>query len=44
MYAFDIVSPRFAGLTGVKQHKLVNRLLEAEIKEMHGLQMKTRAP
>lgn len=43
MYAIDIESPKFKGLTVIKQHKLVNKVLEDEIKSWHGVQLKTRA-
>ncbi|KAF2126117.1 bola-like protein [Dothidotthia symphoricarpi CBS 119687] len=43
MYAIDIESPKFKGLTVIKQHKLVNKVLEAEIKSWHGVQLKTKA-
>lgn len=44
MYGLDIVSPRFKGLTVIKQHKLVNSVLAEEIKGWHGVQLKTKAP
>jgi stress-induced morphogen len=44
MYALDIESVKFKGLSIIKQHKLVNRILENEIKKWHGVQLKTRAP
>ncbi len=44
MYGLDIVSPRFEGLNVVKQHKLVNQVLADELKEWHGMQLKTKAP
>lgn len=44
MYALDIVSERFAGLPVIKQHRLVNKVLGAEIKKWHGVQLKTKAP
>lgn len=43
MYGLDIVSPKFAGLTMIKQHKLVNSILAEEIKGWHGMQLKTKA-
>ncbi|KAF2803663.1 bola-like protein [Mytilinidion resinicola] len=42
MYALDIESARFKGLTVIKQHKLVNQVLADEIKSWHGVQLKTR--
>jgi len=44
MYGLEIVSPKFTGLTVIKQHKLVNKVLEEEIKGWHGVQLKTKAP
>ncbi|GAB7340007.1 hypothetical protein MBLNU457_6515t1 [Dothideomycetes sp. NU457] len=44
MYALDIVSARFKGLSVIKQHRLVNEVLEQEIKGWHGVQLKTKAP
>lgn len=43
MYGLDIASPRFAGLSVVAQHKLVNQILAEEIRGWHGVQLKTRA-
>ena len=43
MYALDIESPKFAGLSVIKQHKMVNAVLKDEIKSWHGVQLKTRA-
>ena len=31
MYAIEIESPKFKGLTVIKQHKLVNQVLKEEI-------------
>jgi len=42
MYAVNITSPKFRGLSLVKQHQLVNEALKENIKEMHGIQIKTR--
>ncbi|SCU79890.1 LAME_0B00826g1_1 [Lachancea meyersii CBS 8951] len=42
MFAIDITSDKFKGLTMVKQHKLVNKILEDDIKRWHGLQLRTR--
>lgn len=44
MYAIEIESPKFAGLTVIKQHKLVNQVLKEEIAKWHGVQLRTRAP
>ncbi|KAI9321222.1 bola protein [Dichotomocladium elegans] len=43
MYAIDIASKAFEGTSIVKQHRMVNQILKDEIKEMHGLQLKTSA-
>ncbi|WVF72039.1 hypothetical protein IAT40_006851 [Kwoniella sp. CBS 6097] len=40
-YAIIISSPAFKGLTTIKQHKLVNQCLKEDIKDIHGLQLKT---
>lgn len=42
MYGLDIVSGRFAGLSVIKQHKMVNEVLKEEIKGWHGVQLKTK--
>ncbi|KAI8329125.1 bola-like protein [Chlamydoabsidia padenii] len=41
MYAIDIASASFEGKSIVKQHRLINDLLKEEIKNMHGLQLRT---
>ncbi|KAI9872532.1 MAG: hypothetical protein M1830_001513 [Pleopsidium flavum] len=43
MYAIDVVSSKFKGLSMIKQHRLVNQVLEGEIKGWHGVQLKTKA-
>jgi BolA-like protein 3 len=43
MYALNVESPKFNGLTVIKQHKLVNQVLADEIKKWHGVQLKTKA-
>lgn len=43
MYALSIESPKFKGLTVIKQHKLVNEILAEDIKKWHGVQMRTKA-
>lgn len=43
MYGIEIVSPKFTGIPVIKQHRLVNQVLEEEIKNWHGIQLKTRA-
>ncbi|KAG2175986.1 hypothetical protein INT44_000465 [Umbelopsis vinacea] len=39
MYAIDIASEQFKGLSIVKQHRKINEILKEEIKGMHGLQV-----
>jgi BolA-like protein 3 len=39
-----VVSPKFAGVPMVRQHRLVNEVLEKEIGNMHGLTLKTMDP
>lgn len=43
MYAVEIASPKFNGLSVVKQHKMVNEVLKDEIAGWHGIQLKTKA-
>ncbi|KAJ3089004.1 hypothetical protein HK102_007422 [Quaeritorhiza haematococci] len=43
MYAVDIASKKFKGLNLVKQHRLVTEVLKEDIKDMHGIQIKTTA-
>ncbi|KAJ4355724.1 uncharacterized protein N0V89_003744 [Didymosphaeria variabile] len=43
MYALQIESERFNGLSVIKQHKLVNEVLKEEIKGWHGVQLRTKA-
>lgn len=43
MFAINIVSDRFKGLTTIKQHRLVNEILKDDINQWHGLQLKTSA-
>ncbi|POY74560.1 hypothetical protein BMF94_2321 [Rhodotorula taiwanensis] len=43
-YAISVEHEAFKGLTMIKQHRLVNDLLKDDIKDMHGLQLKTKAP
>ncbi|KAL8293615.1 hypothetical protein RQP46_000316 [Phenoliferia psychrophenolica] len=42
-YAISISHESFKGLSVIKQHRAVNELLKEEIKDMHGLQLKTSA-
>ncbi|KAI9762938.1 MAG: hypothetical protein M4579_000001 [Chaenotheca gracillima] len=43
MFAIDVASTKFEGMTMIKQHRLVNEILRSEIGGWHGLQLKTRA-
>ncbi|KAK9767727.1 hypothetical protein K7432_002247 [Basidiobolus ranarum] len=43
MYAVEIVSKNFEGLSLVKQPRLVTEFLADDIKKMHGIQLKTSA-
>lgn len=43
MYALEIESAKFNGLSVIKQHKMVNKVLEEEIKAWHGVQLRTKA-
>jgi stress-induced morphogen len=43
MYALEIASPKFQGLSTIKQHKLVNKVLKEEIAGWHGVQLRTKA-
>ncbi|KAF2638602.1 bola-like protein, partial [Massarina eburnea CBS 473.64] len=42
MYALEIESAKFKGLTVIKQHKMVNEVLKEEIAGWHGVQLRTR--
>ncbi|KAH3882862.1 bolA-like protein 2 [Dreissena polymorpha] len=39
-----IVSPQFEGKPLLQRHRLVNTVLEAELKEIHAFSMKTLTP
>ncbi|EGW29937.1 uncharacterized protein SPAPADRAFT_63561 [Spathaspora passalidarum NRRL Y-27907] len=43
MFAILIESQKFKGIPMIKQHRLVNETLKDEIKNWHGLQLKTKA-
>jgi stress-induced morphogen len=43
MYAIQIESTKFKGLSVIKQHKMVNEVLKDEIKSWHGVQLRTKA-
>lgn len=42
MFAIEVESPKFVGVNRVKQHRMVNDILKEEIKDMHGLTIKTK--
>lgn len=44
MYAIDIASPRFRGKNLLAQQRLVNRALGDQVKQWHGLQIRTSVP
>ena len=44
MYAIEVESVDFKGVSKVKQSRMVNDLIKAEIGDMHGLTLKTRVP
>lgn len=44
MYSIEVVSEEFKGLSIVKQHQLVTKLLRDQIAEWHGFQLVTKAP
>jgi len=41
MYAIEIASERFVGLSLVRQHRLVHDILAEEVKAWHGVQLRT---
>ncbi|EGF77320.1 hypothetical protein BATDEDRAFT_13976 [Batrachochytrium dendrobatidis JAM81] len=43
MYAVEVASPMFYGISLVKQHRIVTDLLRDDIKAMHGIQINTSA-
>lgn len=44
MYSIQVVSEEFKGMSIVKQHQLVTKLLKEQIAEWHGFQLVTKAP
>lgn len=42
MYNVSVETSEFAGLSTIKQHRLVTEALKAQIKEMHGLRINTK--
>ncbi len=43
MYAVEIASAKFKGVPLVKQHRMVTECLKEDIKDFHGIQIKTAA-
>lgn len=43
MFAILVESEQFKGIPMIKQHRLVNEVLKDEIKQWHGLQLKTKS-
>ncbi|KAL1916577.1 uncharacterized protein VTP21DRAFT_5768 [Calcarisporiella thermophila] len=43
MYAVEIVSDKFEGMSMVRQHRMVNEVLKEEIGGMHGIRLQTSA-
>lgn len=43
MFKIEVRAKQFKGKTLVQQHKMVNEILSEEIKDMHGLTLKTIA-
>jgi len=44
MFAIQIESEKFRGLTPVKQQQLVYKALGSEVPKWHGLQLRTKIP
>ena len=44
MFAVEIQSEKFQGLSTLAQHKLINQILKDEIEKMHGIQLFTSVP
>eukprot|EP00798_Chlamydomonas_sp_ICE-L_P027210 gene27210-2456_t len=44
MFEINITAEAFKGLSTVKQHQLVHKLLSVEIASWHGLSLKTKPP
>lgn len=44
MYAVEISSEKFKGLTLLKQHRLVKDALGDDVKQWHGFQLRTKVP
>lgn len=41
-FAISVESDKFKGLSKIKQHQLVNKVLEEEVKTWHGMQVRMR--
>lgn len=44
MFSISVVSPLFEGKKLIEQHRMVKDTIKAEIGEMHGLTVQTKAP
>ncbi|XP_018372849.1 PREDICTED: bolA-like protein 3 isoform X1 [Trachymyrmex cornetzi] len=44
MFDINVVASEFKGLNTVKQHQIINKVLKEEIKDMHGLRIRTSIP
>eukprot|EP00882_Tetradesmus_deserticola_P009384 GHRQ01009904.1.p1 GENE.GHRQ01009904.1~~GHRQ01009904.1.p1 ORF type:complete len:105 (+),score=42.61 GHRQ01009904.1:342-656(+) len=44
MYSIEVVADEFKGMSIVKQHQLVTKLLKEQIAEWHGFQLVAKAP
>jgi stress-induced morphogen len=44
MYSIDVVAEDFTGKSIVKQHQMVTKLIQDDIKQWHGFQLTTKAP
>lgn len=44
MYAIDVASPKFRGLSLLQQQRLVTKTLGDKVKEWHGVQIRTSVP
>ncbi|KAA8898795.1 hypothetical protein TRICI_006479 [Trichomonascus ciferrii] len=42
MFAITVVSDKFKGIPMIKQHRLVNEVLKEDIKNWHGVQLRTQ--
>lgn len=44
MFQIQVTSAEFEGLSTIQQHRLVNEILKDEVKQMHGLTLRTFKP